>query len=89
MITHTKEVKEYREDGSLMYECTMAFLSAETEHLYDRRIGDKGKSFIRINQATKYKKDGSVEWRHIYNDKGEVISTHKGVAVNRQLNIAF
>lgn len=30
MITHTKEIKEYREDGSLMYECTMAFLSTET-----------------------------------------------------------
>jgi hypothetical protein len=58
-------VKEYREDGSLMYECTMAFLSPGSEHLYDRRIGEKGKSFIRINHATKYKKDGSIEWRHI------------------------
>lgn len=89
MITHTKDIKEFRKDGSLRYECTMAFLSHETEHLYDRRVGDKGKSFIRINYATKYKIDGTIEWRHIYNDKGEVIGTHNGTVSSRQLNIAF
>ena len=89
MITHTKDIKEYRQDGTLRYECTMAFLAPETEHLYDRRIGEKGKSFIRINQATKYKIDGNIEWRHIYNDKGEVIGTHRGTVANKQLSIAY
>lgn len=89
MITRIKEIKEYREDGSLNYECTIAFLSPESEHLYDRRIGDKGKSFIRINHATKYCKDGSIEWRLIYNRKGEVIGTHRGSLANKQLSLAF
>lgn len=89
MITHTKDVKEYNDDGNLRYECTMAFLSPENEHLYDRRIGDKGNSFIRINHATKYRKDGSIEWRLIYNGKGEVIGTHKGSLVNKQLSLAI
>jgi hypothetical protein len=53
--------------------------------LYDKRIGEKGKSFIRINKATKYKIDGSIEWQHIYNDMGEVIGTHKGTIASRKL----
>lgn len=73
-----QEVKEYREDGSLRYECTKRFLSESEEHLYDRRIGEKGRSFIRINQATKYKKDGSIEWRLIYNSYGKVIGNKDG-----------
>lgn len=83
MITHTKDIKEYREDGSLQYECTMAFLKKGTEHLYDKRIvQDNGNCFIRINHATKYKINGTIEWRLIYNDNGRVIGTHKGVLPN-------
>lgn len=67
-----EEVKEYREDGSLMYECTKRFLYKQEEHLYDRRIGTNGKTFIRIKHATKYKKDGTIQWRLIYDDFGEV-----------------
>ena len=89
MIIHTKDIKEYRDDGSLRYECTMAFLSPESEHLYDRRIGDKGKSFIRINHATKYRLDGSIEWRLIYNNKGEVIGNKHGSLTNNQLSLAL
>ncbi len=81
MITHTKEIKEYRQDGSLMYECTMAFLAPLSEHLYDRRVTGKYGTFIRINHATKYKKDGSVEWKLIYNDYGEVIGTDRGACM--------
>ena len=77
-----QEVKEYRKDGSLMYECTMRFLSKNEEHLFDRRIGSNGNTFIRIKHATKYKKDGTIEWRLIYNNRGEVIGTHKGVKLN-------
>lgn len=68
-----QEIKEYREDGSLMYECTKLFLNKKEEHLFDRRIGKNDQTFIRIKHATKYKKDGSIDWRLIYNDKGEVI----------------
>jgi hypothetical protein len=85
MITHTKKIKEYRKDSSLRYECTLAYIAPETEYLYDKRIGEKGKSFIRINKATKYKIDGSIEWQHIYNDMGEVIGTHKGTIASRKL----
>ena len=74
-----EEVKEYRNDGSLIYECTIRNLSKSEERFFDRRVGESGKSFIRINKATKYKKDGSIEWRLIYNDKGDVIGTHRGV----------
>ena len=73
-----KEVKEYRKDGSLMYECTKRFLSKNEEHLYDRRIGINGSTFIRINTATKYREDGTIQWRLIYNDNGEVIGNAKG-----------
>jgi hypothetical protein len=78
MITHTKQVQERRDDESLSYECTMAFLSKDTEHLYDRRVQGEDGCFIRINHATKYKPDGSIQWRLIYNSKGEVIGTEKG-----------
>ena len=74
-----KRVKEYREDGSLQYECTKAFLKKGTEHLYDKRIiQNNGKSFIRLNHSTKYRKDGSIEWRLIYNNKGIVVGSEKG-----------
>ena len=77
MTTHTEEVKEYRDNGSLRYECTKAFIKTGTEHLYDKRIGNNGGAFIRINHATKYRKDGSIEWRLIYNSKGVVIGSEK------------
>lgn len=83
MITHTKEVKEYRKDGSLQYECTKAFIKPRTEHLYDKRIGNDGGAFIRINHATKYRKDGSIEWRLIYNNKGVVVGDEKGGLTNK------
>jgi len=89
MITHTEDVKEYRKDGSLQYECTMAFLEPKRADLYDRRIGNEEKSFIRINHATKYRIDGSVEWRLIYNDKGEVIGNKHGTLTNKQLSLAL
>ena len=67
-----EEIKEYRKDGSLMYECTKRFLDKNEEHLFDRRIGLNGKTFIRINHATKYKADGAVQWRLVYDEFGEV-----------------
>jgi len=74
MITKEKKIKEYRKDGSLMYECTIAYLSRLSEHLYPKRIVTQDGCFIRINHATKYRKDGTIEWRLIYNNYGEVIS---------------
>lgn len=73
-----QEVKEYRKDGSLMYECTKRFLDKNEECLFDRRIGTNGSTFIRINHATKYNADGTIQWRLIYNDKGDVIGNQKG-----------
>lgn len=73
-----EEIKEYRKDGSLMYECTKRILSKSEEHLFDRRIGLNGNTFIRIKHATKYNKDGSIQWRLIYNDSGEVIGNANG-----------
>jgi len=73
-----EEVKEYRNDGSLMYECTKRYLPKNEEHLFDRRIGVNGNTFIRINKATKYNKDGTIQWRLIYNDKGDVIGNERG-----------
>ena len=77
-----KAEKEYRKDGSLMYECTKRFLNKNEEHLFDRRIGTNGSTFIRINQATKYKEDGTIQWRLIYNDKGDVIGNQRGALRN-------
>lgn len=76
MITEEKEIKEYREDGSLRYECTWAYLSKETDHLYENRRKDEetGRSFIRIKHATKYRPDGSIEWKLIYNHNGVAVS---------------
>jgi len=78
MITEEKVIKEYREDGSLRYECTLAYLSKETEHLYENRRQDpeSGKCFIRIKHAAKYRKDGSLEWKLIYNHLG--VAVHDG-----------
>ena len=79
-----ENVKEYRKDGSLMYECTKRFLEKHEEHFFDRRIGKNGKTFIRINQATKYRKDGGIEWRLIYNDYGEVVGNQKGTLIRNR-----
>lgn len=78
----TKNVKEYREDGSLRYECTMLFIPENLEHHYPNRIESTGKSFIRINNTTKYQKDGSIEWRLIYNKWGKAIGNERGTFPN-------
>jgi len=83
MITHREEIKEYRDDGTLRYECTHAYLSPLSQHLYSRRIIGKNGPFIRINHATKYRKDRSIEWRLIYNDYGEVIGNERGTSVTK------
>lgn len=81
MVTKEEEIKKYREDGSLMYECTIAYLHPSKQHLYDRRMTGKKGCFIRVNHATKYKQSGDIEWRLIYNNYGEVIGTHKGTVL--------
>lgn len=74
----TEEVKEYYKNGTLRYECTKLFLSKAKEHLYDRRIiTPSGEAFIRIKHAAKYRKDGTLQWKLIYDEKGEVIPKHK------------
>ena len=79
---NAEHIKEYRQDGSLKYECTKKWLSKSREYLYPKRItNSQGKSFIRIKYATKYNKDGSIQWRLIYNDFGRVIATHKGTII--------
>lgn len=90
MITHTNQVKDCRPDGALMYEATLAYLSPESAYLYDRRIiQDDGRCFIRINHATKYRKDGSIEWRQIYNDMGQIVGSEKGSKKNLQFKLNF
>lgn len=68
-----EKVQEFYSDGSLSYECTKRYLSPLEEHLFDRRISLEGRSFIRINQAIKHNIDGSIRWKLIYDDYGEVI----------------
>ena len=66
---NTEQVKEYRQEGSLKYECTKMCLNKSREYLYSNRIiNSEGKSFIRIKTATKYNKDGTIQWRLIYKD---------------------
>lgn len=77
MITHTEEIKEYREDGSLQYECTFAFIAKGYEHLYCY-FGWKGEQQkARIGHATKYNKDGSINWRFNYDEFGNIISVER------------
>lgn len=75
MITHKKDIIEYHKNRKIQYTCTMAFLSKETEHLYDARIcGEKG-SFIRVDFARRYWDNGQLNWSLEYDEKGKVISS--------------
>ena len=79
---NTEHVKEYRQNGSLKYECTKKWLNKSREYLYSNRVtNSEGKSFIRIKNQTKYNKDGTIQSRLIYNDFGKVIGTHKGTTI--------
>ena len=78
-MSDIEHIKEYYLDGSIRYECTISNLSPAFRYLYANRImRDDGSCFIRINKATKYKKDGSIEWRIIYNDYGQIIGDQFG-----------
>lgn len=67
------ENKEYRENGSLMYEETRVILKPNYQHLFsNQRIDSKGNVWIRINKCVKYRIDGSEEWRLDYEDDGSV-----------------
>lgn len=79
MITHTEEEKAYYDDGSLMYECTYAYIAPLFAHLYeDGGIGvnNDGSMVIRINNSTRYLRDGSVQWKLIYDEFGRVIDSY-------------
>ncbi len=71
------ENKEYRNDGSLFYEETFAFLDKkeveDDQSIWENvRTDESGSYFIRINKCTKYKKDGSVQWQLEYEENGKV-----------------
>lgn len=70
-----KEIKEYRKNGTLKYECTMAYIRKGSEYLFDRRIQQfsDGRCFIYINTTKKYKENGKLEWALTYNAQGELI----------------
>lgn len=78
MITHTEEERAYYDDGRLMYECTYAYIAPLFAHLYeDGGIRMKcGTIVIRINHATRYLRDGSVQWKLIYDEFGRVVDNY-------------
>lgn len=71
--------KEYNKKGKLFYECTFAFIREEDISFNNNTTtgfpatavitGENG-PFIRINHATRYNPDGSVQWSIEYNENG-------------------
>lgn len=66
--------KEYFSNGDLRYECYTGTIRKGYEYKFDRRVtGKDGRSRVRLIHATKYRQNGDIEWKHIYDDYGEVI----------------
>lgn len=78
MILKEEKFDEFYPNGQLRYTETRAFVSTLSAHLYDRRVGDIGKQFIRIGVHEKYNDNGIMEWALVYDNVGNVIESKKG-----------
>lgn len=79
MFLEVKTLQEFHDNGNLMYEETRAYLSPLSEHLYERRVGYDGNTFIRIGRHIKLHDNGIIEWELTHDEKtGEVIAIKKG-----------
>lgn len=75
-LGETKTIKKFREDGSLMYEAAISFIKSH-EGWFPKRIQmEDGNEFI-YGDSTKYRKDGSIEWRMIRDEFGNLITVER------------
>lgn len=72
-FTEVKKLDEFHTNGLLAFTQTLAYLHPQYAHLYDRRIGEAGKQFIRRDKMAKYDKEGKLVWELYYDDSGNVI----------------
>ena len=75
MIIEKREVKEYRKDGSLMYETTYGVVDPNTQNQHEARaitITPEGELLVRVGTTTAYHKNGQVRWRMTYDEKGSL-----------------
>ena len=74
MINNIKENKEYREDGSLMYEETIGVISPIFLPLYpNNRVSPDGIYWVRIGYCRKYKPNGKTQWEIMYDNFGNIM----------------
>lgn len=78
-ITKIEEEKKHYDNGTLKYECFWGVIRTGFEHLFDNRRNFKNDGFyrVRLKYSAKYKRNGEIEWKHIYNDNGELIQVVK------------
>ena len=74
MLSEVKTNKEYRNDGTLMYEETIGIVAPIFSPLYkNSRIAPNGIIWVRIGTCRKYKPNGKTEWEIIYDNFGNII----------------
>jgi hypothetical protein len=74
MLTGIKTNKEYRNDGTLIYEETIGIVPPIFAPLYSNsRRAEDGTILVRIGTCRKYKPNGKTEWELIYDNFGNII----------------
>ena len=74
MLNDIKTNKEYRNDGTLMYEETIGIVPPIFSPLYPNvRIAQDGTIWVRIGICRKYKSNGKTQWEIIYDNFGNII----------------
>ncbi len=79
MFERIEEVKTYYPNGALNYEAKNGILRPDSlfNSQYSSRTDNKGVKRVYIEQ-TKYNPDGTIQWRLLYNDYGEMIECIRG-----------
>lgn len=72
------KIREYRQDGSLVYLEDRAIISNDKAHLYSNRVvNDEGISTMRIGRCAKYHSNGQLAWELNYDSMGNVVKDNK------------
>lgn len=75
---------EFDSRGVRRFTETRAYLHPSYKHLYlSTRVDSNDGSFIRVGDNTKYRQNGSIEWRLVRDDGGHVIESKTIVQGNK------
>jgi antitoxin component YwqK of YwqJK toxin-antitoxin module len=75
MILETREIKQYHNNGQLMYESTLNVVAPMFAPLYKNTIhNEKGEILIRTGITKRFWNNGQINWQLKYNDDGSLLN---------------